>query len=112
MIKQMVVGFVEFDATLDAKCGFCEHLPACSLRGDVHTQTATPNVKSTFVGGWVVITDVLTWQFGDFQFLQGIENSCYEDCQVQNTHSTTIIHHCPPTWSPIVHRLVLAFTSL
>ena len=36
-----------------------------ALRGDVHTQNATPNVKSTFVGGWVLITDVLTWQFGD-----------------------------------------------
>ena len=36
-----------------------------ALRGDVHTQTATPNVKSTFVGGRFFITNVLTWQFGD-----------------------------------------------
>ena len=35
------------------------------FRGDAHTQTTTPNVKSKFVGGWVLITDVLTWQLGD-----------------------------------------------
>ena len=35
------------------------------LRGDVHTQTATLNVKATFVCGWVLITDILMWQFGD-----------------------------------------------
>ena len=44
--------------------------------------------------------------------MQGIEHTYYEDCQVQSSHSTTIIHHCPPTWSPIVHCLFLAFTSL
>ena len=51
------------------------------------------------VCGWVgLITDVLTWQFGDLWLFQGIENSFYEDCQVLSTHCTTITHlgtHCP-----------------
>ena len=34
------------------------------LRGAVHTQTATWNIISTFVGGWVFRLDVFTWQFG------------------------------------------------
>ena len=63
-----------------------------------------PNIKSMFVGGLVLITDVLMWQFGDALLFQGIEISCYKDCQVLKTHCMTIIHHWSPTY--------LAFTSL
>ena len=94
--------FLKLHSALSEKKDFC--FKFSFFRGDVHTQSVMPNIKSMFVGGWVLITDVLVWQFGDALLFQGIEISCYEDCQVLKTHCMTIIHHWSPTY--------LAFTSL